>query len=83
MNKPAHKVEYGLDDASLEHTRDVFQPYSREPLSREDCRDIHRNLVGAFQVLLRIKRRLMAEEHSRHETLGADLHPASTEVSDD
>jgi hypothetical protein len=81
MSKPAHNVEYGLDDESLDHTRAVFQPYSREPLTREDCRDIHRNLVGAFQVLLRIKRRLLAEERARQDATEADPQPTQPEVS--
>lgn len=65
MSNPAHNVDFGLDAASLDHTRDVFQPYSDAPLTREDCRDIHRNLVGAFGVLLRIQRRLRAEDAAR------------------
>lgn len=67
MSKPAHNVSFGLDQASLDHTRDVFQPYSDTPLDREDCREIHRNLVGAFGVLLRVKRRLQEEERARRE----------------
>lgn len=70
MSKPAHIVGFGLDQASLDHTRDVFQPYSDQPLTREDCREIHRNLTGAFGVLLRVKRRLL--ERERAERSGGD-----------
>lgn len=81
MSNPAHNVDFGLDRASLDHTRDVFQPYSDAPLTREDCRDIHRNLVGAFGVLHRIKRRLQEEERARAEAdVGAGPHAPHPEV---
>ena len=81
MSKPAQIVGFGLDDASHEHTRAVFQAHSETPLTREDCRDIHRNLVGAFQVLLRIKRRLLAEEQQRAVGLVAGARSPNPEVS--
>jgi hypothetical protein len=48
----------GLSDEVLDATRDVFQPYSRKPLSREDARDIHRNVTGFLEALLEIRREL-------------------------
>lgn len=81
MSKPAHIVGFGLDEASLDHTRDVFQPHSDTPLTREDCREIHRNLVGAFGVLLRVKRRLQEEERARREAAeGAGAQSPNPEV---
>ncbi len=80
MSNPAPNVGFGLDDASLDHTRDVFQPYSDTPLTREDCRDIHRNLVGGFQVLLRVKRRLLDESRARSTAEGTGAQPPEPEV---
>jgi len=84
MSKPAHIVGFGLDGASLGHTREVFQPHSDTPLTPEDCRDIHRNFVGAFGVLLRIKRRLHEEERARREAAeGAEAQSPQPEVPRD
>lgn len=67
MSKPAPNASFGLDDTSLAHTREVFQPHSAAPLTQEDCREIRQNLVGAFGVLLRIKRRLLEESRAASE----------------
>jgi hypothetical protein len=84
MSSTVNNVAFGVDEASLEHTRAVFQPYSATPLDREDCREIRQNLVGAFGVLLRIQRRLHAEERARREAASeAGAHQPEPEVSDE
>jgi hypothetical protein len=46
----------------LEHTIEVWQPYSDRPLSREDAREIAHNVMGFVSVL-----REWAEEERRVE----------------
>ena len=38
-------------DATLDHTRKVFQKRTARRLSDEDCREIRENLVGFFALL--------------------------------
>jgi hypothetical protein len=40
----------------IERTRQAFQPYSKEPLSDEDCRETYRNVMGVMHTLLEIRR---------------------------
>lgn len=81
MSKPAPNAGFGLDDDSFAHTREVFQPYSPAPLTREDCREIRQNLTGAFQVLLRVKRRLQEQARAASgEGAGAGALSPPTEV---
>mgnify|MGYP006995725155 FL=1 len=75
-----HPLANALDDAALDETRTLFQPYSREPLSREDAREIHRNLTGAFQVLLEWKRDSLARRSAQ---AAVATPPAQSEVADD
>ena len=35
----------------LDHTIDVWQPYSERPLSREDAREIAHNVMGFVRIL--------------------------------
>jgi hypothetical protein len=35
----------------LEHTIDVWQPYTDRPLTREDAREIAQNVTGFFRIL--------------------------------
>lgn len=46
----------------LDQTLRVWQPYAKEPLSREDAREIVANVTGFFRVL-----RAWAEEDKRAE----------------
>ncbi len=47
----------------LDETLRVWQPYAREPLSREDAREIIANITGFFRVL-----HAWSEEDKRAET---------------
>lgn len=42
----------------IERTRQAFQPYSKEPLSDEDCRESYRNVMGVMHTLMEIRRDL-------------------------
>ena len=35
----------------LDHTIDVWQPYTDRPLTREDAREIAQNVTGFFRIL--------------------------------
>ena len=41
-----------ISDEFLDETIRMFQPYSKEQLTREDAREIAQNFVGFFEVLL-------------------------------
>lgn len=56
MRTTPAKVKLGLDDETIERTRSAFQPYCPTPLTREDAREIHRNVTGVMQTLLEIRR---------------------------
>lgn len=43
-------MEYS--DEFLDRTIKVWQPYLKEPLTREDAREIAQNFVGFFEVLM-------------------------------
>lgn len=68
---PVHTHTRAMDGANASHeptrdyieeTRAFWQPYAREPLSREDAREIIANVSGFFRVL-----RAWAEEDKRIE----------------
>ncbi len=46
------------DEAFLKRTIDEWQPLSKEPLTLADAQEICDNMVGLFQVLVRIERRI-------------------------
>ena len=41
-----------IPEEFLDKTIKLFQPYSKEPLTREDAREIVQNFVGFFEVLM-------------------------------
>ena len=41
-----------ISDEFLDETIRVWQPYSKEPLTREDAREIAENFVGLFETLM-------------------------------
>ena len=54
-----------IPEEFLEKTIKFWQPYSKEPLTREDAREIIQNFVGFFEVLMewdREKRKDSASE---------------------
>ena len=44
-----------LSPETIESTRRTFQPFSKEPLSDEDCRECHRNFMDVMHTLLEIQ----------------------------
>lgn len=46
------------DEAFLKRTIDEWQPCAKEPLTLQDAQEICDNMVGLFQVLVRIERRI-------------------------
>ena len=46
------------DEAFLKRTINEWQPLSKEPLTLVDAQEICDNMVGLFQVLVRIERRI-------------------------
>jgi len=46
------------DEAFLKRTIEEWQPLSKEPLTPTDAQEICDNMVGLFQVLVRIERRI-------------------------
>jgi len=46
------------DEAFLRRTIKEWQPLSKEPLTLADAQEICDNMVGLFQVLVRIERRI-------------------------
>lgn len=49
-----HMVEETGDNLIIEETVKTFQPYYQQPLSRSDALEIHQNLTGFFELLLRL-----------------------------
>ena len=41
-----------ISDEFLDETIRLWQPYYKEPLTREDAREIIQNFVGFFEVLM-------------------------------
>ncbi len=42
----------------IEETIKVFQPYSKEPLTKADALEIHQNFTGFFELLLRLDKKI-------------------------
>jgi hypothetical protein len=42
----------------IEETIKVFQPYSKEPLTKADALEIHQNFTGFFELLLKLDKKI-------------------------
>lgn len=47
-----------MDDSLIEETIKVFQPYSKEPLTKADALEIHQNFTGFFELLLKLDKKI-------------------------
>jgi len=56
------------EEAFLDRTIEVFQPYSPTELTREDDREIAANVTGLFGILLQLKKARIAREKAEAES---------------
>jgi len=56
------------EEAFLDRTIEVFQPYSPTELTREDAREIAVNVTGLFGILLQLKKARLAREQAEVES---------------
>lgn len=52
----------------LEKTLNLFQPYSKEPLTHLDAEEMTRNMVQYFELLIEMDKKQNGQENRRKET---------------
>lgn len=57
----------------IEETIKVFQPYSKEPLTKADALEIHQNFTGFFELLLKLDKKIK-EKNNRANKEGTVHH---------
>lgn len=55
------------EEAFLDRTIEVFQPYSPTALTREDARECAVNVIGLFGLLLQLKKARLTREQAAAE----------------
>jgi hypothetical protein len=75
MSRPNHLAHRGPSDEVLDGLANAFQPYSKEPITRDDAREMAENLHGFFGVLERWAREDAANGKGPWAGRDLDDHP--------
>lgn len=75
MSRPTFLAHQGPSDEVLDDLATAFQPYSPDPIGRDDAREIAENLHGFFGVLERWAREDAANGKGPWADLALDDHP--------
>lgn len=75
MSRPNNLAYQGPSDEVLDDLAGAFQPLSREPITRDDAREMAENLHGFFGVLERWAREDAANDTGPWSGLDLDDHP--------